>query len=62
MQQEEIKAFSSLIKVFVNNEKEHFNVNKDCGLNNKSKEWIRFKLITHGTWLLNMHGGKSLHI
>ena len=55
MQQEEIKAFSSLIKVFVNNEKEHFNVNKDCGLNNKSKEWIRFKLITHGKWLLRMH-------
>ena len=62
MQQEEIKGFSSLIKVFVNNEKEHLNVNKDCGLKNKSKEWIRFRLITYGNWLFRMHEWESLDI
>ena len=35
--------------------KEHFNVNKDCGLRNESQQCKKCKFITHSMGLLRMH-------
>ena len=53
--QEEVETLSVIIGAFVNDEKEHFNVNKDCGLNNDRQKCKKCKFITHSMGLLRMH-------
>ena len=46
---------SEIIDAFQIDSKEHFNVNRDCGLNNESQKCKRCKFVTHSMGTLRMH-------
>ena len=48
-----------ILKAFKKESEEHYNVNQDCGLNNKCQKCSRCNFITHSMGLLRIHEKKS---
>ena len=53
-------AQSVIIEAFEKDSEEHYEMNKDCGLNNSSQKCNRCKFVTHSMGLLRIHE-KNVH-
>ena len=53
-----VDIHSAIIEAFEEDAKEHFAVNRDCGLNNATQKCNRCKFVTHSMGLLRIHEKK----